>query len=92
MPTTIKMCLMPGWPHSAAVAAASAGVANPGEAAPPASPANGPPVNQAMPAPQHQPVDQALLASQHQANAAIEYYKSAQPGAEEQEMLDDAGL
>ena len=79
---------------AAAVAATSAGVANPGEAAPPASPANGPPVNQAMPAPQHQPVDQALLASQHQANAAIEYYKSAQPGAEteEQEMLDEAGL
>ena len=79
---------------AAAVAAASAGVANPGEAAPLASPANGPPVDQAMPAPQHQPVDQALLASQHQANAAIEYYKSAQPGAEaeEQEMLDDAGL
>ena len=79
---------------AAAVAAASAGVANPGEAAPPASPANGPPVNQAMPAPQHQPVDQALLASQRQANEAIAYYEPAQPGAEteEQEMLDEAGL
>ena len=74
--------------------AASAGVANPGEAAPPASPADEPPVNQALLAPQHQPVNQALLASQHQANAAIEYYKPAQPGAEteEQEMLDVAGL
>ena len=74
--------------------AASAGVANPGEAAPPASPADEPPVNQALLAPQHQPVNQALLASQHQANAAIEYYKPAQPGAEteEEEMLDVAGL
>ena len=62
--------------------AASAGVANPGEAAPPASPADEPPVNQ------------ALLASQHQASAAIEHYKSAQPEAEteEEEMLDVAGL
>ena len=69
------------------MAAASAGVANPGEAAPPASPADEPPVNQALLAPQHQPVNQALLASQHQANAAIEYYKSAQPGAETEEEL-----
>ena len=55
-------------------------------------PANGPPVDQGVPTPQHQPVDPALLASQHQANAAIKYYASAQPGAEEQGMLDGAGL